>query len=90
MILAAEANAGEISVDVELENPVDRGIFERGLDEESSVRRTRAQGMVDTGARPGSPLRLATTSAMRDNARDANNTAANVPQTFRALVRQAT
>ena len=41
---------GEISVDFELENPVDRGIFERGLGEESIVRRARVQGIADTGA----------------------------------------
>ena len=41
---------GEISVYFELENAVDRENFERGLVEESSVRRTRAQGIVDTGA----------------------------------------
>ncbi len=50
MILAVETNVGEISVDFELENPIDRGIFERGLAEEPSVRRTRVQGIVDTGA----------------------------------------
>ena len=44
------ADMGEISVDFELENPVDRGIFERGLGDESSVRHTRVQGIVDTGA----------------------------------------
>ena len=41
---------GEIAVDFELENPIDRGIFERGLGEESGVRRTRVRGIVDTGA----------------------------------------
>ena len=41
---------GEISVDFELENPIDRGILERGLGEQSSVRRTRVQGIVNTGA----------------------------------------
>ena len=35
------ADMGEISVDFELENPVDREIFERGVGEESGVRRTR-------------------------------------------------
>ena len=39
VILAMTANVGEISVDFELENAVDRGIFERGLGDESSVRR---------------------------------------------------
>ena len=41
---------GEIAVDFQLENPVDRGIVERGLSEEATVRRTRVQGIVDTGA----------------------------------------
>ncbi len=41
---------GEISVDFELENPIDCGILERGLGEQSSVRRTRVQGIVNTGA----------------------------------------
>ena len=41
---------GEIAVDFELENPVDRENFERGLGEESAVRRARVQGIVDTGA----------------------------------------
>ena len=41
---------GEISVDFELENAVDRENFERGFREESGVRRTRVQGIVDTGA----------------------------------------
>ena len=90
MILAAEANAGEISVDVELENPVDRGIFERGLDEESSVRRTRAQGMVDTGARPGSPLAVGNHFGHAGQRTRRQQHRCNVPQTFRALVRQAT
>ncbi len=44
------ADMGEITVDFELENPVDRGIFERGLGDESGVRHTRVQGIVDTGA----------------------------------------
>ena len=41
---------GEIAVDFELENPVDRENFERGLGDESGVPRTRVQGIVDTGA----------------------------------------
>ena len=41
---------GEISVDFELENPVDRENFERGSGEESAVRPARVQGIVDTGA----------------------------------------
>lgn len=41
---------GEIAVDFELENPVDLGIFERGLGDESSVRLSRVRGIVDTGA----------------------------------------
>ena len=41
---------GEIVVDVELENPVDRGAFERGYGKESDIRRTSVKGIVDTGA----------------------------------------
>ena len=41
---------GQIVVDVELENPVDRGAFEEGLWAESDIRRTVANGIVDTGA----------------------------------------
>ena len=41
---------GEIAVDFELENPVDRENFERGSGDESAVRRARVQGIVDTGA----------------------------------------
>ena len=41
---------GEIAVDFELENSVDVEVFERGLGEESGVRRARAHGVVDTGA----------------------------------------
>ena len=44
------ADIGEISVDFELENPVDREMFERGSGDESGVRRTRVRGIVDTGA----------------------------------------
>lgn len=41
---------GQIVVDVELENPVDRGAFEEGLRAESDIRRAVANGIVDTGA----------------------------------------
>ena len=41
---------GEIVVAVELENPVDRGLFERGHGEESDVRRTTVEAIADTGA----------------------------------------
>ena len=41
---------GEIAVDFELENAVDLENVERGLGEQSSVRRTRVRGIVDTGA----------------------------------------
>ncbi len=44
------ADMGEISVDFELENPVDRENFDRGFGEESIVRRARVQGIADTGA----------------------------------------
>ena len=41
---------GEIVVAVELENPVDRGLFERGQGEESDIRRTTVEAIADTGA----------------------------------------
>ena len=41
---------GEIVVDAELENPMDRGYFERGHGEESDIRRTSVKAVLDTGA----------------------------------------
>ena len=41
---------GEIIVAVELENPVDRGLFERGQGPESDIRRTTVEAIADTGA----------------------------------------
>ena len=41
---------GEIVVAVELENPVDRGLFERGQGHESDIRRTTVEAVADTGA----------------------------------------
>ena len=41
---------GEIVVDAELENPIDRGVFERGYGKESDIRRTSVKAVVDTGA----------------------------------------
>ena len=41
---------GEIVVEAQLENPLDRGYFERGLGEESEIRRTTVSAVVDTGA----------------------------------------
>ena len=41
---------GEISALVELENTVDRGVAARGLLDESAIRRTTVEGVVDTGA----------------------------------------
>ena len=41
---------GEIVVEAQLENPLDRGYFERGLGEESEIRRTTVSAAVDTGA----------------------------------------
>lgn len=35
---------------MELENAVDRGVSAQGLRDESTVRRTRVDGIVDTGA----------------------------------------
>lgn len=41
---------GEIVVETEFENPLDRGYFERGLGEESEIRHTTVNAIVDTGA----------------------------------------
>ena len=41
---------GEIAASVELENAADRGIVSQGLRDESTVRRTTVEGVVDTGA----------------------------------------
>ena len=41
---------GEIVVSMELENTVDRDIVSEGLRDESTVRRTTVEGVVDTGA----------------------------------------
>ena len=41
---------GEIVVEAELENPLDRGYFERGQGQESDIRRTIVSAVVDTGA----------------------------------------
>ena len=41
---------GEITVSVTLENPIDRGVFERGYGEESAIRRSSLDAIVDTGA----------------------------------------
>ena len=41
---------GEIAVNVELENAEDRGFFERGHGQESDIRRTSIEAIVDTGA----------------------------------------
>ena len=41
---------GEIVVDVELENPGDRALFERGYGRESDIRRSTVKAVVDTGA----------------------------------------
>ena len=41
---------GEIVASIELENAADRGIVSRGLRDESTVRRTTVEGVVDTGA----------------------------------------
>ena len=41
---------GEIVVAVELENPVDRGLIERGDGQESDVRRSTIEAIADTGA----------------------------------------
>ena len=41
---------GEIAVSIELENSEDRGFFERGHGQESDIRRTGVEAIVDTGA----------------------------------------
>ncbi len=41
---------GEIVATMELENTVDREVVSRGLRDESTVRRTTVDGVVDTGA----------------------------------------
>jgi len=41
---------GEITVNVTLENPIDRGVFERGSGGEIEIRRTDVKAIVDTGA----------------------------------------
>ena len=41
---------GEIVVDIELENPGDRALFERGFGDESDIRRSTVEALVDTGA----------------------------------------
>ena len=41
---------GEIVVAVELENPGDRAVFERGYGQESEIRRTTVEAIADTGA----------------------------------------
>ena len=41
---------GEIRSNVMLENTVDRGVFDRGQGQETDIRRTTVDGMVDTGA----------------------------------------
>ena len=41
---------GEIVVSVELENPVDRGLFDRGQVHEADVRRATIEAIADTGA----------------------------------------
>ena len=41
---------GEIVASIELENAADRGIVSQGLRDESTIRRTTVEGVVDTGA----------------------------------------
>ena len=41
---------GEIVATMELENTVDREVVSQGLRDESTVRRTTVDGVVDTGA----------------------------------------
>ena len=46
---------GEIRSNVTLENTVDRGVFNRGQGQETDIRRTTIDGMVDTGRIPDFP-----------------------------------
>ena len=41
---------GEIVASMELENTIDRGVVKQGLRDESTVRRTTVEGVVDTSA----------------------------------------
>ena len=41
---------GEIHADVTLENPGDRAVVDRGYGQESDIRRSTIDAMVDTGA----------------------------------------
>ena len=41
---------GEIHSNVTLENTLDRGVFDRGHGEETDIRRSTVDGIVDTGA----------------------------------------
>ena len=41
---------GEVVASIELENAADRGIVSQGLRDESTVRRTTVEGVVDTSA----------------------------------------
>ena len=41
---------GQIPVDVTLENPIGRGVCERGSGEEVDIRRTSIKATVDTGS----------------------------------------
>ena len=41
---------GETAVDIELENPEERGLFKRGYGRESDIRRSSVEAIVDTGA----------------------------------------
>ena len=41
---------GEIRSNVTLENTLDRGVFDRGHGEETDIRRSTVDGIVDTGA----------------------------------------
>ena len=50
LIDGEEECVGEIVVSMELENTVDRDIVSEGLRDESTVRRTTVEGVVDTGA----------------------------------------
>ena len=50
LTMAGGGGMGEIAVNIELENPEDRGLFERGHGQESDIRRTSIEAIVDTGS----------------------------------------
>ena len=52
-----DGTLGEIGIDVDLENPFGRVLFDRGHEAESGIRRARVEDVVDTGAVMSMPPR---------------------------------